>query len=99
MREREALLKEREVALKERAVAVQEGRYDIEKNAADLIRKDREGATESARGKLWREEMEKIVHNEHTDRILQWSNEVAVWQAAKKEGQDPGPMPALDTEK
>ena len=41
----------------------------------------------------------KIVHNEHTDRILQWSNEVAVWQAAKKEGQDPGPMPALDTEK
>ena len=99
MRDRESLLKEREVALKERAVAVQEARCALDKQAADQLLKDSELATPEGRYKLWRQEIEKAVHDEHTDLMLQWSNEVAVWQAAKNEGHDPGPMPALDTEK
>ena len=92
------IMRDREVGLKERAVSVQEARYALEKQAADLILKDRELAKHRVREQLMRENTKKIVDDEMTYRMMSWSNSLKVWRQARENGQDAGPMPTMDME-
>jgi hypothetical protein len=60
------IMRDREVGLKERAVSVQEARCALEKQAADLMLKDRELAQHQIREQLMRENTKKIVDDEMT---------------------------------
>ena len=91
-RERELLLKEKEAILKDRAIFVQEGRYLIQKEAAEVMLKDRAADREQASLK-----MKEDSSQEAFQRIVDWTRMAKDYLNGNQEMKERGSLPASAT--